>query len=88
MPANTYRVITVRQKSLYISKNDELYIQPEDMLTFDIQDVRKGMLVTFKLGRTVRIYGEVSRKTNSGFFVKNWSINNKGEKFANDNDNS
>lgn len=88
MSVCSYKVITFRQKSLYITKNNEMYVQPVDMLTYDMQAIRNEMNVTFKLGRSIRIYGTVSRKTHSGFFMKNWSINNKGEKFANDINNS
>lgn len=81
MPFETYKVITFHQKSLYITKNDELYVQT-DMIKESLYSLKVDTNVTFKLGRTVRIYGTISRTTYSGFFIKNWSINNKGEKFA------
>ena len=83
---NSFRNLKFRQKSCYFNKKDELYVQ---VYTKDdnFNELVKDKFITFKLSRSIRIYGQVSRITKSGFYMKNWSIN-KGEKFANEQENN
>lgn len=82
----TFRNLKFRQKSCYFSKNDELYIQVY-VKDDNFNELVKDKFITFRLTNSIRIYGQVSRVTKSGFYMKNWSIN-KGEKFANEQENS
>lgn len=77
----TYRNLYVPYKSLFITKNDYLYVQVAHKPL--LLSIRKEDKITFLLTRNIRIYGTVSRISYAGFFVKDWCIN-KGEKFANE----
>lgn len=78
---NSFRNLNFHQKSCYFTKKDELYVQVQSK-DENFDELVKDKYITFKLGHSIRIYGQISRVTKSGFYMKNWSINNKGEKFC------
>ena len=83
---NSFRNLKFHQKSCYFNKKDELYVQAYAKYD-NFDDIFEDEFITFKLSRSIRIYGQVSKITKSGFYMKNWSIN-KGEKFANEQENN